>query len=87
MLEDINSRNITIIEIDDDGHFLCFFMALGSCIRDFRHTIRPIITIDDTFFKGKFSLFVAVAHDGNNSIYLVAYGTLIQKMMHCGNGL
>ncbi|KAJ4701489.1 MuDR family transposase [Melia azedarach] len=76
VLEDKNPGTVTAIETDDNGHFLYFFMALGQCIRGFRNTIRPVIAIDGTFLKGKFrgTLFVAVAQDGNNQIYPVAYG-------------
>ena len=51
-------------------------MALGACISGFHTSVRPVITIDGTFFKAKYlrTLFVATYKDGNNQIYLLCFG-------------
>lgn len=38
--------------------------------------IRPVIAIDGTFLKGKYkgTMFVTLCMDGNNQIYLLAFG-------------
>lgn len=51
-------------------------MALGFCIRGFRNSTRPVITMDETFLKAlyKSTMFVAVCKDGNNSTYPLTFG-------------
>ena len=48
-------------------------MALSTCI--FRTSIRPVITIDNTFLKAKYlgTLFVAACNDDNNQIYPLCF--------------
>ena len=56
-------------------------MALGACIYGFRTSIRPIITIDGTFFKAKYleTLFVAAYKNENNKIYLLCFSLHLNK--------
>ncbi|CAL8168453.1 unnamed protein product [Prunus armeniaca] len=51
-------------------------MAVGSCIRGFRSSMRPVIAIDATHLKSKYKgvMFVANAFDGNRNIYPLAFG-------------
>lgn len=44
---------ITVIEMDDDDHFLYFFH--GTLVEGFYNTIWSIIAINDMFLKGKMS--------------------------------
>ncbi|KAJ4717563.1 MuDR family transposase [Melia azedarach] len=76
MLEKKNPGTVTHIETDSLNHFKYFFMALGSSIRGFRSSIRPVIAVDRTFLKGKYRgiMFVAVCKDGNNQTYPLAFG-------------
>ena len=56
-------------------------MALGACIYGFRTSIRPIITIDGTFYKAKYleTLLVAACRDENNQIYLLCFSLHLNK--------
>ncbi|XP_062020985.1 uncharacterized protein LOC133737456 [Rosa rugosa] len=78
MLERKNQGTITHIETDEQNHFLYFFMAIGASIRGFRDSVRPVIAIDGAFLKGKYfgTMFVAACQDGENQIYLLAFGVV-----------
>ncbi|XP_034202740.1 uncharacterized protein LOC117617471 [Prunus dulcis] len=75
-LERTNPGTLTYIETDAADHFLYFFMSIGSCIRGFKSSMRPVIAVDATHLKCKYKgvLFVATAFDGNRNIYPVAFG-------------
>lgn len=76
MLEKKNPGTITHIETDLENHFQSFFMALGSSIRGFRSSIRPVIAVDRAFLKGKYQgiMFLATCKDGNDQTYPLAFG-------------
>ncbi|KAH9679403.1 SWIM-type domain-containing protein [Citrus sinensis] len=76
MLEKKNLRTRTFLEVDDTNHFKYFFMAIGSSLRGFSSSIRPVIAVDGTFLEGKYkgTMFIATCKDGNNQIYPLAFG-------------
>ena len=76
MLEARNPGTVTHIETDDNQCFRYCFMALGASIRGFQSSIRPVVAVDATTLKHKYSghLFIAAAMDGNNQIYPLAFG-------------
>ncbi|KAK3199700.1 hypothetical protein Dsin_023115 [Dipteronia sinensis] len=51
-------------------------MALGACIERFNTVIRPVLAVDATHLKSmtRGVLLVAVCKDGNEIIYLLAFG-------------
>ena len=53
------------------------FWAFGPCIRGFRHC-RPVISIDATYLYGKYKgkLLIAMATDGDNKIYPLAFAVV-----------
>ena len=67
---------MTKLKVDDDNRFEICFMALDACIFDFHECCRPAIVIDGTHLKGKYKriLFIATAMDGNDKIFLIAFG-------------
>ena len=48
-----------------------FFMSIGAFLVGFRTSIRPVIAIDETFFKVKHlgTLFIVTCKDDNYQIY------------------
>ncbi|KAK1578019.1 hypothetical protein Q3G72_026919 [Acer saccharum] len=52
------------------------FIAHAASLHGFRIVIRPVIAIDGTHFKGKFSgiMFVAICLDANNHVFPLANG-------------
>ncbi|XP_021833424.1 uncharacterized protein LOC110773230 [Prunus avium] len=75
-LERMNPGTKTHIQTDENNHFVYFFMAVGACIRGFRSSMRPVITVDATHLKSKYKgvMFVANAFDGNRNLYPLAFG-------------
>jgi hypothetical protein len=67
--------------IKDKIRFRMSFFALKPCIGGFLTGCRPYLAIDSTFFTGKFKgqLVVAIAVDGHNWMYLVAFGVMDSK--------
>jgi hypothetical protein len=62
--------------IQRDGVFFQrMYVLLAVCKEGFLAACRPMICVDACFMKGKWSgqLHVAVAQDGNNDIYPIAY--------------
>lgn len=53
------------------------YISLSACKQGFLAECRPMICVDACFMKGKRGgqLHVAVARDGNNDIYRIAYVT------------
>ena len=51
-------------------------MVFDACIFDFHECCRLAITIDGTYLKGKYKeiLFIATTIDGNDQIFLIAFG-------------
>ncbi|XP_052209194.1 uncharacterized protein LOC127812712 [Diospyros lotus] len=76
MLKLNNLRTITEFESDSGNKFKYLFMEIGACLAKFRSKMRPVITVDACFLKGKYigSLFVATCKDGNNHVYPIAWG-------------
>ena len=64
------------LKIDDENRFEYLFLTLGPCIYDFVSSCRPVIAIDGTHLKRKFRgiMFVTTTMDGNEQIYLFAFG-------------
>ena len=76
MLEKMNPGTITRILTDDDNSFRYCFMALGGSIKRFSSFIRPVVAVDGTTLKHKYSgyLYIASALDGNGQIFPIAFG-------------
>ncbi|XP_066392246.1 uncharacterized protein [Miscanthus floridulus] len=73
----------SVVELDIEEHngdvcFLRFFVALKPCIDGFLEGCRPYITMDATHLIGRSrgQLASAVAVDGHNRLFLVAYGVI-----------
>ena len=75
MLEKVNPRTVTRIEVDGERRFKYLFLAFGAAIRGFQY-MRKVIDIDGTFLKGPYKgvLLVATTQDGNNKCYPIAWG-------------
>ena len=75
-LEIANPGTKTDIKVDSQGHFLYSFFALGQSIEGFKKYMRPIIAADATHLKSGLSgcIYVAMAFDGNESLFPIAYG-------------
>jgi hypothetical protein len=60
--------------IDGQEFFERLFWAFKPCIEGFAHC-KPLVQVDGTFLTGKFkgTLLLAVAQDGNNHIFPVAF--------------
>ncbi|XP_050255097.1 uncharacterized protein LOC126700989 [Quercus robur] len=73
-----NSDIVTTLKCDPRVPGTCIFnsafWAFGPCIRGFRHC-RPVISIDATYLYGKYKgkLLIAMATDGNNEVYPLAF--------------
>ena len=68
---------------DDNGDlsFSRFFVALKPCIDGFLHGCRPYIAMDAKHLtgRGRSQLEAAVAGDGHNWLFPVAYGVIQTK--------
>ncbi|KAL5564836.1 hypothetical protein UlMin_028000 [Ulmus minor] len=75
MLEKVNPRTVTRIEVDRESIFKHLILVFGAAIRGFEY-MRKVIGIDGTFLKGPYKgvLLVATAQDGNNKCYPIAWG-------------
>ena len=51
-------------------------MSISASLAGFHTSIRPVVAVDGTFLKAKYfgTLFIAACKDGNNQIYLLAFG-------------
>ncbi|WVZ83390.1 hypothetical protein U9M48_030548 [Paspalum notatum var. saurae] len=79
----LNSLPGSIVELDTEEHhgdmcFRRFFVALKPCIDGFLQGCRPYVAIDATHLTGRSrgQLAAAVAIDGQNLLFLVAYGVI-----------
>ena len=75
MLEQQNLGTVTKLQVDEENRFEVCFLAFDAYIFDFRECCRPIISIDRTHLKGKYKgiLFIAIAMDGNDQIFSIAF--------------
>ena len=77
-LDDADPDTVTLLKCDPRVPGTCIFnsafWAFGSCIRGFRHC-RRVISIDAMHLYGKYKgkLLIAMATDGNNEVYLLAF--------------
>ena len=70
-----NPGTVTNICATDDDRFKRFFWAFGQCIRSFTSTLRPMVAVDGSHFRGKYPgvLLVAVTLDANNKLFPIAF--------------
>ncbi|KAK4855397.1 hypothetical protein QYF36_006904 [Acer negundo] len=73
LLKEVNPVTVTAMKTNQ---FEYMFIAHAASLHGFHTVIRPVIAIDDTYFKGKFSgiLFVVICLDANNQVFPLAYG-------------
>ncbi|XP_023895519.1 uncharacterized protein LOC112007411 [Quercus suber] len=80
-LSDADLDTVTTLKCDPRVPGTCIFnsafWAFGLCIREFRHC-RPVISIDATHLYGKYKgkLLIAMATDGNNEVYPLAFAVV-----------
>ena len=67
---------IDVLEVDGEIYFHRFFCALKPRIDGFLEGCRPHLSVDATALNGRWNdhLTAAVAVDGHNWMYLIAYG-------------
>ncbi|XP_057808491.1 uncharacterized protein LOC131022969 [Salvia miltiorrhiza] len=75
-LQQANPGTLIDLEVDENYWFKYLFVALGASISPFYFHLRPVIVVDGTHLKGKNNgiLFVAVAKDGNEQVFPLAFG-------------
>ena len=77
-LDDANPDIVTLLKCNPHVLRTCIFnsafWAFGPCIRGFRHC-RPVISIDAMHLYGKYKrkLLIAMATNGNNEVYPLAF--------------
>ncbi|XP_075675055.1 uncharacterized protein LOC142644296 [Castanea sativa] len=77
-LDDADPNTVTLLKCDPCVLGTCIFnfafWAFGPCIRRFRHC-RPVISIDAMHLYGKYKgkLLIAMATNGNNEVYPLAF--------------
>ncbi|XP_020262751.1 uncharacterized protein LOC109838739 [Asparagus officinalis] len=59
----------------NEGRFTRLFICYAACINGFLYGCRPLLFLDGTFLKDRFKgiLLSAVAYDGNQGIFPLAY--------------
>ena len=77
-LDDANPDIVTLLKCNPHVIGTCIFnsvfWAFGPCIRGFKHC-RPVIGIDAMHLYGKYkgNLLIAMATNGNNEVYSLAF--------------
>ena len=85
-LSNADPNTITTLKCDPRVPGTCIFnsafWAFGPCIRGFRHC-KPVISIDAMHLYGKHKgkLLIAMATDGNNKIYPLAFAVVESESM------
>ena len=81
-LKDADPTTVTQLKCDHRSvpgtcTFNCAFWAFGPCIEGFKYC-RPVISIDATHLYGKYKgkLLIAMATDGNNEVYPLAFAVV-----------
>ncbi|XP_060216270.1 uncharacterized protein LOC132643753 [Lycium barbarum] len=74
-VEETQTQPFANIKWTADNKFKYAFFAYGASIEGWKHCI-PVMMVDATFLKSKYRgvLMIAVAKDGNNSIFPLAFG-------------
>ncbi|XP_058746594.1 uncharacterized protein LOC131619523 [Vicia villosa] len=74
ILETLPAHALDGTRVQGNGIFHCLFWAFQPCIRGFAYC-KPILQIDGTWLYGKYkgTMLMAVAQDGNNNIFPVAF--------------
>ncbi|KAK3212765.1 hypothetical protein Dsin_017471 [Dipteronia sinensis] len=74
--KEVNPGTITAIKTNVANQFEYMFIIHAASLHRFQTMIRPIISIDGTYLKGKFSgiMFVAICLDAINQVFPLAYG-------------
>ncbi|XP_066365297.1 uncharacterized protein [Miscanthus floridulus] len=72
---------IEVLEVDGQVYFHHFFCAIKPCIDGFLEGCRPHLSIDATALNGRLNghLAAAIAVDGHNWMYPLAYGFIASK--------
>lgn len=71
----MNVGTVTDIKIDDQNCFFYFIMTMRANIRGFQSHLT-YLAIDGIVLKGRYrkTLYIALAIDGNEQTYLLAFG-------------
>ncbi|XP_010501852.1 PREDICTED: uncharacterized protein LOC104779165 [Camelina sativa] len=77
MLEIVNPRTISFVELDEKKRFQYLFFALGACIEGFA-AMRKVIIVDGTHLKTSQGgvLIIASAQDPDHHHYHIAFGVV-----------
>ena len=81
VLSDVDLDTVTTLKCNPRILGTCIFnsafWAFSSCIRGFKHC-RPMISINVTHLYGKYKgkLLIAMATDGNNEVYPLAFAVI-----------
>ncbi|XP_062100085.1 uncharacterized protein LOC133805956 [Humulus lupulus] len=78
MMEQKNPGTVTHLQMDNEGRFKYFFMALGVSIMGFKTYIRPVICVDGTFLTTQCggTLLCAMGQGANKQIYSIAFSVV-----------
>ncbi|KAL5551619.1 hypothetical protein UlMin_001795 [Ulmus minor] len=75
VLVECNPSTTTDLVLTQEGRFNYFFFALAASKEGYKFC-RPVVCVDRAHLKGKYKgmMFTAVCKDGNNIIFLLAWG-------------